>query len=64
MIKWGKVKEIVDYQNKMKDDGFHDLQFELFGDRVLPIDRSNGDVQASTTIRDIRHGCGMDMSPV
>ena len=64
MIKWGKVKEIVDYQNKMKDDGFHDLQFELFGDRVLPIDRSNRDVQASTTIRDIRHGCGMDMSPV
>ena len=62
LIMWGKAKEIVDYRNKMKDQDFYDLQFELFGERVLPLNRSNQEVHHDTITgsRDIPQGCSMD----
>ena len=41
LIKLGKNKEIVEYNNKMKDDDFHNLQFELFGENMLSIYKSD-----------------------
>jgi hypothetical protein len=59
VIKWGKVQEIADYRNKMKDDDFHNLQSELFGASVVPelsIDNSKRETQFGTISRSIPHG--------
>jgi hypothetical protein len=48
-IKLGKVKETVDYRNKMKDDEFRDLQVELFGEYVISKDSSHRGTHSAST---------------
>jgi hypothetical protein len=59
-IKTGKTKQIVDYNNKMKDEEFRDLQVELYGDTASLKDGScrepHDSLAGTSTSRDIPIG--------